>query len=263
MSELRTYWNEAVIRLLMRKGYRSFTSTVSGGSVLHLACRDMNLKKLKFIVNNCVGDPHIVDKGNTLLHAFCNSFSKTADTEILTYLCKKCECDPLLENFDGYTALECAIMNGGKKCLVIIRCLIEQHGCDKLFKCPNRCAQIISQAYKVYSDDVLNYLLTEMNFGMITDSKTGETILHMCCKAQEFTKLKYLIEKCYCDPRAIDSNGNTLLHAVCNSSPTASTASDILCYLCHEYNCDPQIANNCNVNALNTVRCAVLQQTCS
>ena len=245
LSTAYYYWNDSIIKCLLVENKCGFiTSVETGDTLLHRACRDNCLERLQFLIEECDGDPHDVNaNGDTLLHALCKSFHKMIDIKILTYLCTKCQCNPFLMNAHDRTALEYAI-EGGDKGIAIVRCLIEQHGCDALFK--GHGVHIISLAYKYWNNELMKYLVLTKNYTTVVDDYTGETLLHKACKTRKFTKIKFLIEECKCNPHVIDNKGNTLVHVITNSLNKASGNElattcimdyEILRYLCNECSC--------------------------
>ncbi len=241
MNHMYSFWsnndndNKLVKYLLAEKHCSIIVNDDTCDTILHYACKNSNIIQIKFLIQDCNCDPHVTNyNGDTLLHTYCSTLNSCKEKKdmllLLNYLCTECQCNPLLLNADGCSALEYAIMNKGNG-LPIVRCLMEQHGCAVLFK-NHGGIRIMSLAYKYWNDAIMKYLLLKNNFTIVIDEHTGETILHKTYKKQQFTKTRFLIEECNCNPNVIDKMGNTLVHVVCQSIKLKNEDFELLNYIC-------------------------------
>ena len=219
------YWNDSMIKyLIVEKQCSVVTSHETGNTLLHNACRDMNMNKLKFLVEECHCDPTVVNNQyDTLVHAFCSSVFQPIDFEILSYLCEKHHCNPILRNSLNLTPLEYAIIYGKKQGVEIVHYFLEN------WDCKTYGVQILSLAYEYWNYSMIKYLLVERVYDVVINSENGDSILHKACKGNFLIRLKFLINKCSCNPLVVNNDGDTLLHTVCKS-PTVDL--EFVSFLC-------------------------------
>ena len=108
--------------------------------------------------------------------------------EIIEYAIEKCYCDPQTKNCKGALPLHIAC-------------------CSELV--PLEVVELLSNC------GVNTGLSSEWDFDRITKLTQGDTPLHVACLNGSEEMVKYLIEKCHCDPRITNSKGALALHAAC------------------------------------------------
>ena len=219
------HWSDDVMKYLIKyKKCGTITNCNTGNTVLHNACRDMDISKLRFLVEECHLFPqHVVNNHNdTLIHAFSSSAWHPIDFEVLSYLCDKCGCDPFQRNSSNHTPLECAIIHGHEHNAVsIVRHFVEYFKFAVLLDTSSS-SRIISLAYKHWNDEMMKYLIVEAGF------YNRSTKMYELCRNNKLARLKFLVQECKCDPNVVNKNGETLLHTVCMSE---KTDLDILSFL--------------------------------
>ena len=97
-------------------------------SLLHIACKIMDFKVVKMMVEEFSFDPNIQDvDGNTALHIACQA--QKAQTVI--YLLNLPTCDPNIRNRQGMTALHCASQTN---CHSVTQFLLNSNRIDERIK---------------------------------------------------------------------------------------------------------------------------------
>ena len=220
------HWNNDVMKyLIVDQQCGIVTNYMTGNTVLHNACRDMDISKLRFLVEECHLFPqHVVNYHNldTLIHAFSSSAWQPINFEVLSYLCDKCGCDPFQRNSSNHTPLECAIIYGHEHNAVSIVRHFVQHFEYKAVPFISS-QKFISLAYQHWNNEMIKYLIVEAGFDNCKHTK-----MHELCRDNNLTRLKFLVEECECDPNVVNKNGETLLHTVCMPK---NTDLDILSFL--------------------------------
>ena len=217
LSIVYYHWSDDVMKyLIVDQQYEIVTNCITGNTVLHNACRDMDISKLRFLVEEC----HLVPKNvvnyhnHTLIHAFSSSTWQPIDFEVLSYLCDECGCDPFKRNSSNHTPLECAIIHGHEHNAVSIVRHFVQHFEQKAVSFINS-HKVLSLAYQHWNDEMIKYLIVEAGF-----DNRYIMIMHGLCRDNKLTRLKFLVQECKCDPNVLYKNGETLLHIVCMSENT-------------------------------------------
>ncbi len=238
--------NRLVKYLLAKKHYSITINEDTGDTLLHYACRESNIKQLKFLIQDCNCDPHVTNyNGDTLLHTYCSTLSsRKANMDMLFFICEKCTNDPLMRNRDYITPLDFIIMLKGEHMLtfshLIKACKFNNN--DRI--------HTISTAYNYWNHLIIKHLVVDNGCGFITNIENDNTLLHQACQDSHFDRLRFLIEECAGDPHIINTDGNTLLHAVCKSS---SIDINIINYLCVKYRCIPLVLNTHDRSSLEYV----------
>ena len=218
------HWSDDVMKyLIVDQQCWIVTNCMTGNTVLHNACRDMDISKVIFLVEECHFVPqHVLNNHNdTLVHAFSSSAWQPIDFEVLSYLCDECGCDAFKRNSSNHTPLECAIIHGHEHNAVsIVRHFVE-HFNYKTFPFISS-QKILPLAYQHWNDEMIKYLIVEVGFDNIYMKMYG------LCGDSSLTRLKFLVQECKCDPNVVNENGGTLLHTVCMSE---KTDLDILSFL--------------------------------
>ena len=225
LSIVYHHWSDDLMKyLVVDKKCGIITNCMTGNTVLHNACRDMDISKLRFLVKECHLFPqHVVNKHNdTLVHAFSSSTWQPINFEVLSYLCDECGCDAFQRNSSNHTPLECAIIHGHEHNAVSIVRRFVQHFDYRAV--PFISSQnVLPLAYQHWNDEMIKYLIVEAGF-----YNNRSTKMHGLCRDNNLTRLKFLVQECKCDPNVFNKDGETLLHTVCISE---ETDLDILSFL--------------------------------
>ena len=222
------HWSDDVMKyLIVDQQCGIVTNCNTGNTVLHNACRDMDISKLRFLVEEC----HLFTQGvvnnhdDTLVHAFSSSTWQPINFEVLSYLCDECGCDPFQRNSSNHTPLECAIIHGHEQNAVSI----VRHFVKNVVMLETFSTQILCSAYQHWNDEIIKYLIVEIEYDKtIIDRQNGDTILHKVCRDNNITRLKFLVKECKCDPNVVNGKEETLLHSVCMSK---NTDLDVLSFI--------------------------------
>ena len=213
------HWSDDVMKyLVVVKQCGSVTNRMTGNTVLHNACRDMDISKLRFLVEECLLFPQCAVNyhNDTLIHAFSSSaWPQPFNFEVLSYLCDECGCNPFQRNSSNFTPLEYLIIHGHEHNAVsIVRHFVE-HTQVLLNTSSSR---ILLLAYQHWNDEMIKYLIVKA--GNIINRRNGDSILHRVCRDNNLTRLKFLVQECRCDPNVVNNKRETLLHTVCISENT-------------------------------------------
>ena len=224
---------------LMRKNERTVVQLMKSTSIdVHYLRKALNERRHFDVVTHLIYchkfDPQYQDSdGNNLLHIACilsvKELSKTMRLiglppslekhnkvgsrmkEIIEYAIEKCHCDPQIKNCKGALPLHIAC-------------------CSELV--PLEVVELLSKC------DVNTGLSSSWEIDGITRLVQGDTPLHVACLNASEEMVKYVIEKCHCDPRITNSEGA------------------LVKYLTEECRCDLQIKNCQGALALH-IACAV------
>ena len=197
-------------------------------TVLLLAAPKVSLKIIEYLIDKHNCDPLVTDHyGMTALH-----YAVGQDRfDAVEYLVLTGKCDSILtanSNEYGNIVLLSASARGS---LDIIKYFIHKHkfnpmATDKYSNKVLRCA--------VEHINIVKYLITERYCDPLATDQNGQTVLHYVAK--HINIVKYLITECNCDPMVIDENGKTVLHC-------AAKEIDVVKYLITECYCDPMVAD--------------------
>ena len=218
------HWSDDLMKyLIVDQQCWIVTNCMTGNTVLHNVCRDMDISKLRFLVEECyLFAQGVVNKHNdTLVHAFSSSAWQPINFEVFSYLCNECGCDLFQRNSSNHTPFECAIIHGHEHNAVsIVRHFVQhfEHTAVPFISSQ----KVISLAYQHWNDEMIKYLVVEAGF------YNNSTKIYEVCRDNNLTRLKFLVQECKCDPNIFNENGETLLHTVCMSE---NTNLDILSFL--------------------------------
>ena len=229
LSIVYHHWSDDLMKyLVVDKKCGIITNYMTGNTVLHNACRDMDISKLRFLVEECHLFPQqiINNQNDTLVHAFSSSAWQPINFEVLSYLCDEHGCDPFQRNSSNHTPLECAIIYGHEHNAVsIVRHFVEYFDFEyfkfAVFLDPSSSSRILSLAYQHWNDEMIKYLIFEAGYDKtIINRRNGNTIFHIFCRDNNLTILKFLVQECKRNPNVVNNNRETLLHTVCMSENT-------------------------------------------
>ena len=227
LSLIYQHWNDEMIKyLIVKVGYdKMIIDRQNGDTVLHRVCRDNNLTRFKFLVQECKCDPNICNgKEKTLLHTVC--MSEKSDLYILSFVFKLLVPSGVMQ-LDYSAAFNCAVKN---KRLDFVKYFVEQQ--NEFLNGINTCT-VICSAFKFWNEAIIKYLILEAKFNIITNTVTGNTLLHKACWKSNCAKLQFLIKDCHCDPIVTNKYGETLLDIVTPAN------DEIIYFLCNECELTP------------------------
>ena len=189
---------------LMRKNEHTVVRLIKSTSIdAHYLREALNERRHFDVVIHLINchkfDPQYRDSGgNNLLHIACILFVKEFNgiqhevslrlKEIIEYAIEKCHCDPQIKNCKGALPLHIAC-------------------CGKLV--PLEVTQLLSKC------DVNTGLSSSWNFDWSMKLVPGDTPLHIACLRNSIEIVKYLTEKCHCDPQIKNRKGALALHIAC------------------------------------------------
>ena len=214
------HWSDDLMKyLVVDKKCGTITNCMTGNTILHNACRDMDISKLRFLVEECHLFPQQIvnNQNDTLIHAFSSSAWQPINFEVLYYLCDECGCDPFQRNSSKYTPFECAEHNT----VSIVRHFVQHFKHETVPFISSH--KVLPLAYQHWNDEMIKYLIVEAGF-----YNNRSTKMHGLCRDNNLARLKFLVQECKCDPNVVNKNGETLLHTVCMSE---NTDLDILSFL--------------------------------
>ena len=167
--------------LIVERRYSIVTNYTTRNTLLHNACRDMNIEKLKFLIEECRVNPQsAVNKfGDTLIHAFSSSAWQPIDFNILSFLCDRGS-DSFQCNAFSHNPLEVAIISEHKKSTVsIVRYLAKRFSrYATMLKTTN--SHVLEMVYQHWNDELIKYLIVDIGCDIMLPS--GDTLLHRACR---------------------------------------------------------------------------------
>lgn len=175
--------------------------------LLHKACIDGDLFKVKDLVKNDEHDPQLKDEnGDTAL----NVAAFSDQLEILKYFIEENNCSPGCLGQDDRTLLHNACQENGS--IHVVKYLIEKHNCNTSVKDKHGDTPLNMAALSGHLD-IVTYLIEEKHSNPECPGHWGRSPLHNACQKHTNIKVvKYLIENYQCDPRKKDERGDTSLN---------------------------------------------------
>ena len=228
--------NSKAAKLLLQNGADVVAVDHKGNAPIHVACESRTLKCLNLLLSHHACNPNQQNAvGDTPLHILCNykltrdmSMLCTGDTPLHLSISKMslCNVDPFLvhdkidldiQNQYGETILHKAIM--GDTPVDVVKALTQHKSCNPSIAnyagiTPLQNAIVLGQMGHV------EVLITsgKCSQGDIEMAVKDKLLLHQAVALQQVNLFLALINLTECNVVTTDSNGETLLHAVCRVS---------------------------------------------
>ena len=238
------HWYDEMIKYLIVELHCDTFNHDMGYTLLHRVCRSKNPVQLKFLIEKCHCSPYIKNSyGETLLDVLCkNLCNKSNDFEILYCLCVDYNICSILPNNAGVAAVKLCVANGDKG-LTVIRHIIEKCVGDL----SSNSACIVSTAYSNWHCEIMRYLIVDSKYDTTVDEKTSNTVLHEAIVSEDGDRLKFLLDKCHCDPQVVNKNGETILHLFCSNY---RADFEIFYSICIDYKCVAVLPKHMGIAAI-------------
>ena len=273
-------------------GYCEVNSTTeSGDTPLHIACRKGNPKIVQYLVKELNCDPDIQNKyGELPLHIACtqasleivqlvsncdpNKKTSTGDTALhfaccrasfqkVSYLLEQVSCNPDIQNAKGETPLHIACQKQDLQTIKLIGKFV--HNPNLVTPSGDTPLHVALKNIKRFSPaakDIIKYLTITRSCNQTIANSAGELPLHLACKCSvEFVEL---VSKCNINSQTTD--GNTPLHIACKEKKT-----DIVKYLTETKHCDVNIQDQkgesplhiaCKEKKMEIIKCLIQTKKC-
>ncbi|XP_019855299.1 PREDICTED: espin-like [Amphimedon queenslandica] len=157
--------------------------------------------------------------------------------DIVKYLLKECQCDPMLMVTAGEYGGKIHVLHyvAGEGLLDVLKCMvmsINGHIMDKQYH--NARGQTVLH-YAVGHINVVNYLINECNCDIMAPDKMGNNTLHIAARNGLLNVLKYFAHMC--NPLTTNKSGQNVLHC-------AIEHIDVVKYLVSECSINIMITDN-------------------
>jgi ankyrin repeat protein len=181
-----------IITVLQYLSYQTNTKGQCGGTILHLACQNINklpLDVFQLLIETIGCDVNIQDnnKDTPLHYAFrCFNPNDGGDSPVLHYLLSQKGVDGNIKGWDGYILLHRACININHIPLEIFKVLIETKGCDvnaqdNSNNTPIHCALDQFKPSDGGDVNVLAYLINQKAVNINIKGRCDRTLLHTTC----------------------------------------------------------------------------------
>jgi ankyrin repeat protein len=181
-----------IITVLQYLSYQTNTKGQCGGTILHLACQNINklpLDVFQLLIETMGCDVNIQDnnKDTPLHYAFrCFNPNDGGDSPVLHYLLSQKGVDGNIKGWDGYILLHRACININHIPLEIFKVLIETKGCDvnaqdNSNNTPIHCALDQFKPSDGGDVNVLAYLINQKAVNINIKGRCDRTLLHTTC----------------------------------------------------------------------------------
>eukprot|EP00731_Ephydatia_muelleri_P032399 Em0023g906a len=155
--------------------------------LLHKACIDGDLFKVKFLVENDGYDPQLKDEnGDTAL----NVAAFSGNLDILIYLIQEKHCNPECPGKLNQTPL----YNACRKNLDMVKYLVERHGCDPMCKDMNGYSPLFA-AVEYDNFSALKYFIEERKCDPKSRGRWDRSLLYFACIIGNLSVVRYLVEE--------------------------------------------------------------------
>ena len=181
MSIACTYGHSEIVKYLLNYSTPNIEDKISGNTLLHIAMIGENLKgkyKTVKILIDCMSNFDLRNSlGETALHTVCKI--QPCHPDIVELLLSK-GCNSQISNFAGKTPLWVT------KSSEVFKIFMQYSPADV-------CERILSDDIdEEQSLELLQCLIQQHNWNPSDSTKNGDTALHLACKVDRLTTVKYL-----------------------------------------------------------------------
>ena len=194
---------EIVTHLIKERNCNPMRRNSRGTSPVDTACNHESFEAIGAIYTINPQD----DEGNTVLHAAFRH-----NPHIVEYLVKEKQCNPMYPNYHGTTPTHLALQ---KSSLEIIQVIVHHYiGWQDLQDDNGNTILHLACQYQHNISAIVVYLL-QQHSDPRTCNTSGDTPLHIACKAGSLDAVKAIVRNCVSWQNWQDNDGNTILHFAC------------------------------------------------